>query len=94
MGGQHNKGLLIMSSPRTHSERARHGGFLTLDAEHRTDFRRPLDQPHSTTTETDEDGDGLTLGTCEVAAPLQLTTPHSDEDRGRRRRRETKTYSL
>ena len=54
---QHNEGLVTVSSPRTHSERARHGGFLTLDAEHRTDIRRPLDQPHSTTTETDEDGD-------------------------------------
>ena len=61
---QHNKGLLTISSPvphsteyRTHLERARHGGFQTLDAEHRTDSRRPLDQPPGTTTETDEDGD-------------------------------------
>ena len=39
---QHNNGLLTMSSPvphsteyGTHLERARHGGFQTLDAEHR-----------------------------------------------------------
>ena len=31
--------------------------------------------------ETDEDEDRLTLGTSEVAAPLQLMTPQSDEDR-------------
>ena len=59
---QLSKGLLTMSSPhfteyRTNSERARHGGFQTLDAEHRTDSRRPLDGPPSTTTGTDEDGD-------------------------------------
>ena len=48
---QHDKGLLIMSSPRTHSES--HGGFQTLDVEHRTDSRRPLD----TMTETEENGD-------------------------------------
>ena len=51
---QHDKGLLIMSSPRTHSES--HGGFQTLDVEHRTDSRRPLDQPPGTATETDDDG--------------------------------------
>ena len=59
---QLSKGLLTMSSPhfteyRTNSERARHGGFQTLDVEHRTDSRRPLDQPPDTTTETDEDRD-------------------------------------
>ena len=32
-------------------------------------------------TETDEDKDRLTLGTSEVAAPLQLTTPQSGEDK-------------
>ena len=60
---QHNKGLLTMSSPvphsteyRTHLERARHGGFQTLDVEHRI-TERPLDQPPGTTTEKDEDGD-------------------------------------
>ena len=100
---QHNKGVLTVSSPvqhstdySTHLERARHGGFQTLDGEHRTDSRRPLDQPPGTTTETDEDGgrrrqtraktetdedeDRLTLGTSKVAAPLQLTTSQSDED--------------
>ena len=100
---EHNKGLLTMSSLvplsteyRIHLERARHGGFQTLDGEHRTDSRRPLDQPPDTTTETDEDGgrrrrrraktetdedeDRLTLGTSKVAAPLQLTTSQSDED--------------
>ena len=46
-----------MSSSRAHSERARHDGFQTLDVEHRTDSRRPLDQPPATTTETDEDED-------------------------------------
>ena len=85
-----------MSSP--HLERARHGGFQTLDVEHWTDGRRPLDQSPGTTTETDKDGDRrrrrwaktktdedesrLTLGTSEVAALLQLTIPQSDEDRG------------
>ena len=61
---QHNKSLLTMSSSvpqfteyRTQLERARHGGFQTLDVEHQTDSRRPLDQPPGTTTETDEDGD-------------------------------------
>ena len=33
--------------------------------------------------ETDEDEDRLTLGTSEVVASLQLTTPQSDEDGGR-----------
>ena len=42
---------------RTHLERARLSGFQTLDVEHRTDSRRPLDQPPGTTTGTDEDGD-------------------------------------
>ena len=42
---------------RTHSEQARHGGFQTLDVEHRTDSRCPLDQPPGATTENDEDGD-------------------------------------
>ena len=53
-----------MSSPvpycmeyRTHLECTCHCGSQTLDVEHRTDSRRPLDQPPSTTTETDEDGD-------------------------------------
>ena len=65
---------------RTHIERARHSGFHALDVEHRTDSRRPLDRPPGTTTETDEDKDRLTLGTSEVAAPLQLTTHQNDED--------------
>ena len=76
---------------RTHLERARHGGYLTLDVEHRTDSRRSLDQPPGTTTETDGDRDRrrrrytktetdegedrLTLGTSEMAAHLELTTP-------------------
>ena len=42
---------------RTHLEHARYGGLQTLDVEHRTDSRRPLDQPPGTTTETDEDRD-------------------------------------
>ena len=45
-------------------------------------------------TATYEHDDRLTLGTSEVAAPLQLTTSQSDEDGGGRRRRLTKTYSL
>ena len=80
----------------TNCEHARHGGFQTLDVEHRTDSRRPLDQPPGTTTETDEDagkrrrgqtktetdedGDRLTLGTSELAAPLQLTTSQSEHN--------------
>ena len=79
---------------RINLEHARHGGFQTLDVKHRTDSRHPLDQPPGTTTETDEDGDGrrrrqtkteadededrLTLGTSEMEAPLQLTTPQSE----------------
>ena len=80
MTSQQNKGLLTTSSPsfteyRTHLQRAHHGGFQTLDVEHRTDSRRPLDQPPGTTTEADEDEDRFTLGTSEVAAPLELATP-------------------
>ena len=82
---QHDKGLVTTRSPHcTNLEHARHGGFQTLDVEHRTDSRRPLDQPPGTTTESDEDKnihtkteadeDRLTLGMSEVAAPLQLTT--------------------
>ena len=105
---QQNKGLLTMSSPVPHSteyrtclECARPGGFQTLHVEHRTDSRRPLDEPHGTRTETDEDGsqrrrrraktetdedgDRLTVGTSEVAGPVQLTTPQRDEDGDRRR---------
>ena len=76
---------------RTILEHARHGGFQTLDVEHRTDNRRPLGQPPAAMTETDEDGgrrrrrqkteadeDGLTLATSELVAPLQLTTPQSE----------------
>ena len=64
------------------------------DEEYRTNSRRPLDQPPGTTTETDKDGgrrrrrqtktetvedeDRLTVGTSELAAPLQLTTPQSE----------------
>ena len=33
-----------------------------------------------TKTETYEDEDRLTLGTSEVAAPVQLTLPQSDDD--------------
>ena len=60
---QQNKGLLATSSPhfteyRTNLKHARHGGFQSLDVEHPTDSRRPLDQPPGTTTGTDEDGDG------------------------------------
>ena len=77
---------------RTNLEHARHSGYQSLDVEHRTNSRRPLDQPPGTTTETDKDGgrrrrrqrktetvedeDSLTPGTGELATPLQLTTPH------------------
>ena len=61
---QHNNGLLTMSSPvphsteyGTHLERARHGGFQTLDVEHRSNSLRSLHQPRGTTTETGGDGD-------------------------------------
>ena len=96
MGRHHNTAnvFYIRSSPhfteyRTNLKHARHGGFQTLDVEHRTDSRHPLDHPPGTTTGTDEDGDrrrrrrvntetdededGLTLGTREQAAALQLT---------------------
>ena len=39
----------------TKQTRARHVGLQNFDVEHRTDNRRPLDQPPGTTTETDED---------------------------------------
>ena len=72
-----------MAVSRTSLEHAHHGGFQVLGVENRTDSRRPLDQPADTTTETDGDGgrwrrDGLTLGTSEIAASLQLTTPQSE----------------
>ena len=38
-------------------KRPRHGILQNLDGEHRTDSRRPLDQPPGTTTETGEDRD-------------------------------------
>ena len=79
---------------RTNLEHTRHSGFQRLDEEYRTNNRRPLDQPPGTTTETDKDGgrrrrrqtktetvedeDRLTVGTGELAAPLQLTTPQSE----------------
>ena len=86
MGGHHTTTKAEHSAKySTHLERARHGGFQTFDAEHRTDSRRPLDQPPGTTTETDEDEDSLALQMSEVAAPLQLTTPQSNEDGERRR---------
>ena len=37
---------------RTNLEHARHSGFQSLDVEHRTNSRRPLDKPPGTTTET------------------------------------------
>ena len=88
MGEHHNTTKVFLTEltgsalygVRTHLERARHSGFHALDVEHRTDSRRPLDRPPGTTTETDEDKDRLTLGTSEVAAPLQLTTHQNDED--------------
>ena len=40
------------------TEHTRHSGFENFDVEHRTDSRRPLDQPPGTTTEMDEDEDG------------------------------------
>ena len=63
-----------MSSPRTQSERARHGGFQTLDVGHRTDSGRPLDQPSGATTDTDENGDRRTRR----RAKTEIT---DDEDR-------------
>ena len=62
----------------THWEHARNGGPQNFDAQHRTDSRRPLDQPPGSTTETDKDEDRLTLGTSKVAAPMQLTTPRGE----------------
>ena len=66
---QDNKGLLTMSSPvphsteyRTHLERARRGGFQTLDVDLRiTDAlwtNHPALRRKKTKTEIDEDGDG------------------------------------
>ena len=68
MGGHHNitKAFYLwahrlfrvphFTEYRTNLEHARHGGFQTLDVEHRADSRRPLDKPPGTTTESDEDG--------------------------------------
>ena len=64
---QHIKGLFTMSPP-VISRSALYGVPHTLTTrtprwfpdphvEHRTDSRRPLDQPPGTTTETDEGGD-------------------------------------
>ena len=90
MEGHHNTTKAIyLSAHHTlyevpqHLERARYRGFQTLDVEHQTDSRCPLDQPPGTTTETDEDG--LTLGTSEVAAPYsgrhpRVMTMEADED--------------
>ena len=81
---------------RSNLQHARHGGFQAIDVKHRIDSRYLLDQSPGTTTGTDEDGDSRrreqskmetvededrrTLGTSEMAAPLQVTTPQSDED--------------
>ena len=64
---------------RTNLEHARHSGFQTLDVEHRTDSRHPLDQPPGTTMETDKDG-----------GRRRRRQTEADEDRDRRRRRQTK----
>ena len=87
---QHNKGVLTTSSPhfteyRTNLKHARHGGFQTLDGEHRTDIWRPLDQPPGTTTGTDEDGD-----TRRRRRPKTET----NEDGDGRRQRETMTETV
>ena len=75
---QHNKGIETMSSPVLshsaldgvpHKEYARHDGLQNLNAHHRTDSRRTLDQPPNTTMKTDS-----VWRTSELAAPLQLTT--------------------
>ena len=55
--GRHQRAHCTLRSPSKKKKHARHGGFQTLDVDHRTDSRRPLDQP-PTTTGTDEDGDG------------------------------------
>ena len=100
---QHKKGLLTMSSPCTHSERARHGGFQTLNV----DIGQTADALwtdhlalwwRQTRTEIDRDRRRWrqtktktdTLEMSEVAALLHLTTPQSDNGR----QRQTKTYSL
>ena len=66
---------------RTNLKHAHHCGFQNLDVEHRTDSRRPMDQPPGTTTETEEGGGRRrqpktdSLRTCVIEAPLKLTTP-------------------
>ena len=58
MGRHHNTTkAFLMTENSTTLKQVRNGGFQTLDVEHRTDSRRLLDQPPSTTTGTDEDGD-------------------------------------
>ena len=100
---QQNKGLLATSSPhfteyRTNLKHARHGGFQTLDTKHRTDSRRPLDQPPGTTTETDEDAGKRRRGQTKTETDedgdrrrRRQTKTETDEDEDRRRRRQTKT---
>ena len=74
----HNKGLLTMNSPvLSHfalygvqqKELARYEDRKNFELQHRTDSRRTLDQPPSTTMKTDS-----VWRTSELAAPLQLTT--------------------
>ena len=63
----------------TKFKHARHDGFQTPDVEHRTDSRRPLDQPPGTTG-TDEDGDSWRRRRAKT---------ETDEDGDSRRRRQT-----
>ena len=92
---QHNKGLLTTSSPhftedRTNFKHARHGGFQTLDVEHRTDSRCPLDQPTGITTGTDEDGRRRRqTETGEDGDRRRRAKTETDEDGDRRRRGQT-----
>ena len=92
MGEHHNttKALQLLAHcvlyEISHTLRMRtHGGFQTLDVEHRTDSKRPLDQPSDNTTGTDEDGD---------RRRRRRAKTETDEDGDGRRRRQTKTETV
>ena len=80
----HTTKAFLMTENSTTLKQVRNGGFQTLDVEHRTDSRRPLDQLPGTATETDEDGD---------RRRRRQAKRETDED-GDSRRRTTKTCLL
>ena len=76
---QHKKAFTLTAWNTAHNVSA----HTTVASRPPTHNRHPLEQPRGTTAETDEDP---TVGSSEVAAPFQLTTPQSNADGGRRSR--------